>query len=69
MIPWKPLLFMKTAAFHENHTKDHQLPGMVTLCFIYFIGLSLERPILEARPKPHESADYGQIHIICGLLA
>ena len=24
---------MKTAAFHENRTKDHQLPGMVTLCF------------------------------------
>ena len=27
---------MKTAAFHENRTKDHQLPGMVTLCFIIF---------------------------------
>ena len=24
---------MKTAAFHENRTKDHQLPGMVTLCY------------------------------------
>ena len=36
---------------------------------MYFIfGLSLERPILEARPKPHDHADYGQIHIIHGLL-
>ena len=30
---------MKTAAFHENRTKDHQLPGMVTLClFHHFSG-------------------------------
>ena len=25
---------VKTAIFHENRTKDHQLPGMVTLCFL-----------------------------------
>ena len=37
--------------------------------FMYFIfGLSLERLILEARPKPNDHADYGQIHIIHGLL-
>ena len=30
---WKLLLFMKTAAFHENRMKDHQLPGMVTPMF------------------------------------
>ena len=33
------------------------------------IGLLLERPILEARPKPHDHVDYGQIHIIHGLSA
>ena len=31
----KTAAFMKTTAFHENRTKDHQLPGMVTLCFIF----------------------------------
>ena len=25
------------------------------------------KTLLDARPKPHEPADYGQIHIICGL--
>ena len=29
---------MKTAAFHENRTKDHQLPEMVTPMFYSILG-------------------------------
>ena len=39
MVCWGKAMYqnsMKTAAFHENCTKDHQLPEMVTPMFIYF---------------------------------
>ena len=47
---------MKTTAFHENRTKDHQLPGMVTLCF-------------QSSPQGNESPRHKCGHIICSHIS